>query len=586
MHTTDRIGSLLSVTTPMTPPQWALLERELIKASARACEQFYEKYFDERGYLECVPRWGGDDGPDDAAENQLEWTMLHALGAPDVILDLFKRGWEGHLRQYTEEKTVEVPFARDGMYFKEFPVMFDWMHHGEGYSAFDLQCLSDPYDGTLIERMGQYAAMYMGDDRLADNYDKDNRLIRSMFNGSRGPMLRKATGLDWAGDPIDIEGRFDPGHGERNFQEMLDHFKDYNDVAGDHPLNLGATTLALNAYMLTEDKRYRDWILEYVDAWVERTDANGGLIPTNVGLDGTAGGECDGRWWGGVYGWGFTVVVPQTGELAHRPSFQGRYPYGFGNALLLTGDQKYVDLIRRVNEIVNSNSKQENGEPLYPHMYGDDGWYDFTSERFSPGDLEVYFWSMDDKDAELVAGDEWVSYLRGGNPDFPVAALERDLETVRHRIEGVRQDKSTPDTRMSDDMNGLNPAITDALTNLMLGGLPTGRVGYALHSRVRYFDPKERRAGIPEDVAALVDRMDATETSLTLVNTNQVETRTVVVQGGAYGEHQVKTVELDGVSTGVDRSHFAVRLEPGCGTRLTITADRYVNQPTCAFPWV
>ena len=80
--------------------------------------------------------------------------------------------------------------------------------------------------------------------------------------------------------------------------------------------------------------------------------------------------------------------------------------------------------------------------------------------------------------------------------------------------------------------------------------------------------------------------MDDTETSVTLVNTNQVEERTVVVQGGAYGEHQVKTVELDGASTDVDRSHFAVRLAPGCGTRLTITTDRYVNQPTCAFPWV
>ncbi len=27
---------------------------------------------------------------------------------------------------------------------------------------------------------------------------------------------------------------------------MLAHFKDYNDVAGDHPLNLLSTTLALN----------------------------------------------------------------------------------------------------------------------------------------------------------------------------------------------------------------------------------------------------------------------------------------------------------------------------------------------------
>ncbi len=34
-----------------------------------------------------------------------------------------------------------------------------------------------------------------------------------------------------------------------------------------------------------------------------------------------------------------------------------------------------------------------------------------------------------------------------------------------------------------------NPATIGALTHLMLGGLPTGREGYPLHCRVRYFDP-------------------------------------------------------------------------------------------------
>ena len=37
-----------------------------------------------------------------------------------------------------------MPFARDGMYYKEFPVMFDWLHNGEGLTVFNLQGLSDP----------------------------------------------------------------------------------------------------------------------------------------------------------------------------------------------------------------------------------------------------------------------------------------------------------------------------------------------------------------------------------------------------------------------------------------------------------
>ena len=36
----------------------------------------------------------------------------------------------------------------------------------------------------------------------------------------------------------------------------------------------------------------------------------------------------------------------------------------------------------------------------------------------------------------------------------------------------------------------------------------------------------------------------------------------------------------------VEDTHFAVRLAPGAGTRLTIGMRRYANPPTLAFPWV
>ena len=102
---------LLTVETAVAPPDWALLERRLIDAQSEACIEFYHKYFDERGYLRCIPRWGGDDGPDDAIENLHNWTVLHALGGPDEILELFRLGFEGHVRQYTEARTIEVPMA-------------------------------------------------------------------------------------------------------------------------------------------------------------------------------------------------------------------------------------------------------------------------------------------------------------------------------------------------------------------------------------------------------------------------------------------------------------------------------------------
>jgi hypothetical protein len=586
MKACDSSVVTLSIGTPLAPPAWALLERELIRANNRACQEFFEHYFDDRGYLLCVPRWGGDDGPDDAIENLVNWPVLHALGGSDAVLEMYELGWEGHLRQYTEARTVEVPFARDGMYYKEFPVMFDWLHNGESMSVFNLQGLSDPYDLDYRKRARRYAGFYMNEDPQAPNYDPARSLIRSAFSGSRGPLLRKATGLDWAGDPIEVEGRFHLLHGERTYQEIVDHFKDYNDVIGDNPLNLGATCLALNAYMLEGESKYRDWLLEYVGAWVERTRANGDIMPSNIGLDGIIGGACDGKWYGGVYGWGFTVTVPQSGELAHRNLVSRHAVYGLGNALLLTGDQQYVDLWRRLLNAVNANAIQKDGVTMYPHMHGDQGWYDYRPDSYSDGALEVYYWSMNPQDLDRISADEWIAFLLGRNAGYPEEALRRDFSTIQQKVEeGIHLDPLTPDTRLSDHGNPYNPATVGTLVQLMLGGLPTGNAGHPLHCRVRYFDPARRRPGMPEDVGALVERMTADDVTLTLVNINQVEPRIIVLQGGAYGEHQFVSAETGGQVTPIMQPSFRVRLAAGAGARIVLKTRRYANQPTLEFPW-
>lgn len=575
-------ATTIPIDSPMAPPYWALLERELIRAQAEAIAEYDEKYFDERGYLLCVPRWGGDDGPDDAAENFLNWTMLYALGGSADVLARYHRNWEGHLRQYTEAKTVEVPLARDGMYYKEFSVCFDWFHHGEGLSAFTLEGLANPTDRRLIQRTCRFAGMYLGEDPTAPNYDPERRLIRSMFNGSRGPLLRKATALDWAGDPIELEGRFQPLHRERTYVEMLEHFKDYTDVVGDNPLNLGSTSLAFNAYALTGERKYRDGLLGYVDAWVERTAANNGIIPSNVGLDGTIGGAANGKWYGGVYGWNFTVdVVPYNGQVTHRNYMGPRILYGFANALLLTGDLKYIDLWREMLARVNANAKVIDGEPRYPYMYGDQGWHDYRPRKFAPGALEAYYWTMDPEVLELLPSKpRWIAYLDGEDPDYPVEALQADLATLRERVAQMRRDPTTPDTRLSDDPNHLNPAITETLTELMLGGLPTGRVGYPLHCRLRYFDPVGQRPGLPDDVGALVEKLTADQVVVTLVNLNPVQARDVVVQGGAYGEHEIEEVRRGDTTTPVGSARVTIRLAPGAGNTLALRMKRYANQPS------
>ena len=571
----------LVVETPLSPPTWALLQRELLAAADDGCRQFFERYFDDRGYLLCVERWGGDDGPDDAIENCNDWPLLHALGGSPQTLELFQRAYEGHLRQYTLARTTQVPMARDGMYYREFPVAMDWLHNAEGLTAFNLLGLSTPHDPRFRQRVERFARFYTGADPQAPNYDPQHRVIRSLFNGSRGPLLRPATPLDWAGDPIEIAGRFRPGHGERSYEEMLLHFQDYTDIVGDHPQNLLATSLAVNAWLLTGDDRYRQWVLEYVNAWTSRARANGHILPSKVGPDGTVGPD----WFGNVYGWGFTVFDPATQRPAHRNTvYLG--VVGFLNAMFLSGDAQHLDTWRRQIDAVNAQSRVVNGQPQYPRMCNADGWYDFRPTPADFGLLELACLAWRPADLEPVASHEWLQFLAGRDPAWPERTLRQDLEQVRQRVAGLVADNSTPDTRLSDDSLRFNPARIDSLVCQMLGGLPPGNRGQPLFCSLRYFDPATRRAGLPPGVAALVERQSADQLTVTLVNTLPTQPRELLLQGGAYAEHRLSTVAVgDAPARPLTNPCLRIRLEPGCGATLQFRINRFARPGSLTFPW-
>jgi hypothetical protein len=572
----------IRIDSPMAPPRWARLERQLLAENVPACREFFAKYFDGRGYLQCYVRWGANDGPDDAFENFNRWPELHALGAGDDILQMFSKGHEGLLKQYTEARTTDVPIARQGMYYKEFIVQSDWMHHGEGLQLFNRMGLSIPADAKYQDRARRFAGFYMAEDPEAPNYDPVRKIIRSMQNGSRGPMLRKATSLDWVGDPFDVKG-FDALHGESTFEQFLAHYQEYGDVAGDHFLNLVATTLPMNAYLLAGEAKYKKWLVEYMDAWLDRMTQNGGIIPSFVDSDGRIGGP-EGAWWKNAYGWGFSPVNPVTGRREDRNRIP-RALVGFNNALLVTGDQKYVDAWRNMMDAVNARGRELDGRKQYPTMRGAEGWYGWRDTPWNVGALEVWYWSQNPQDRERIARNGWVDYLHGQNAAYPEQALERDLSTIQQRVRAMRRDTSTPDKRLADNMMDFNPAATESLVQLMWGGLLPGREGGLLNARLRYFDPDRRRAGVPEDVAALVSELSDTRTVVTLVNLNPAQPRTVIVQGGGYGEHQLISVTSGDRTTPIDLPLLTVRLDPGCGRSLVLATKRYANAPTVKHPW-
>ena len=104
---------------------------------------------------------------------------------------------------------------------------------------------------------------------------------------------------------------------DRIFGEMLQRMNERM-MRGDVPLNLTATSLITNAYLYTGDEQYRQWVLDYVTAWQERTRANSGIVPDNVGPTGKIGELMDGKWWGG-----FITLSLANKAVGRRPFLWG-----------------------------------------------------------------------------------------------------------------------------------------------------------------------------------------------------------------------------------------------------------------------
>lgn len=562
----------------MPAPAWALAERELIAMNAEGVRLWADKYLDENGYLRGAANFGIADGPDDAVESIRNWPLAHALGGDEFIIERWNTAWEGHLDQYTKAKDPSTELAKDGMYYKEFPTSYDWEHTGEGLGPFYWSGLSRPTDPQYVTRLRRWAGLYMNEDPDAPNYDAKLKIIPSLFNGSRGPKLTNNTQEDW-------NGRLLPG------TKPSTRFLKATNILGDHPLNLASTNLAFHAYLVTQDAKYKTWLLEYVDAWKTRIEANGGNIPSNVGRDGKIGSEWGGKWYGGVFGWN------SPDEGVRNYVLRGP-PEGFGNALLLTGNQAYTQVLRRQVDNLYAAKKVENGKVLVPRYYGDQGWYGYhDGESGSAGGLtnlrdvetDIYMWALQPGDLDRLPKRGWMNYLTAGDSAYPAAAFQQGMEEIRRAAARLRADTSTPDyPPHSTRGSGNNPVSTTALINLTLGGNDPNGSGHGplpLHTQLRHFDRERRRAGLPPDVAALVERIRPEGVVLTLVNTSPIDFRTVTVQAGGYGEHQFTAVTIGDRTFPVDAPYFTVRLAPGAGETLTIAMQRYAHQPTLAFPW-
>ena len=198
--------------------------------------------------------------------------------------------------------------------------------------------------------------------------------------------------------------------------------------------------------------------------------------------------------------------------------------------------------------------------------------------------IELYLWSLNPADLKRILPNPpdrrsvqgWIEFLQGRRPDYPVEAMRQEQQEVVRTIERARA---------ASGGYGPSPVAFESLANLTLGAANLYGSGDVLRSQVRYFDPERRRAGLSQDVAALVERIEPGSVTLTLVNTSASTPRRLIVQMGAYGEHQAIGVLVGDRKITVNAPYFEVQLAAGAGERLVIETKRLANDPTLRFPW-
>ena len=567
--------AVITASVPLLePPGWALAERQLFDLLDHAWRRFAREYTGPDGRLNYRHALTSRDGVDDFYETFFNWPQLYLLGGADDLLAEAERHWEGVTAQLTEL----------GMLKDEYERGYDWFHQGESLLLLYFLTMANP--ARWAQRAVRFAELYV--DPAFGNYDPGHRIIRRPHNGSDPGRsgLFDGTHYPWLdreersyGFPLDWllpDGAPVPA---RDQDPRLTDGMTAQTGWGDTAVNLAAAGLVLNAWILTGEPRYRDWIENYAGAWRERAAANQGIVPDNVGPDGVVGSLLGGRWYGGHYGWSWPHGWYSVGSAATVAALA---------AAAVTGDDGYLDLVRPALEAVASQGKlmlltesdsslfsrwiPQLGEAvtaptmLVPFRHSDRGWFDYNPMLASvpmalwhhghnPADRQRleelreqagYDWRIVRSfRLKEEAGHEepWFTFLAGDNPDYPEKILAAAQAQVRHRLARMRAcrdvDVSEEDIHLWQQSN---PVVTEALTQLTWGGPQVIYNGGLQQARVRYYDAGRRRAGLPVSVAALVSSIDPAATVVELVNLGPEQDSTVIVQAGAFAEHTIETV--------------------------------------------
>ncbi|MBM3933732.1 MAG: hypothetical protein FJ319_05440 [SAR202 cluster bacterium] len=631
---------LVTATHRGAPPAWALLERELISLMEKTARLTMEKYHERGGgfyWADCV---------DDYYEEFYNWGLFYGIGGSEDVLNLALDGWNATTRTCDDsifhrkkhDKFYHGIAHRQwtpqihNEYFNKRTLTYagpaEWHHQSEANMAFYGFGLADPTISENVRRARRFAGMYIGEDPKAQNWDPKYRVIKSPIPTSEGPFWEADLGfvIRWMQGGTDKEYRWyglrsditpivpDLGKGwwddPKRAKEIVDLFNKIV-LHSDSPMTLAATALVTNAYLYTGESNYKQWVLDYTEAWIDRMKANGGIVPDNVGPTGKIGEYRNGQWWGNLFGWnhyqGYNVMYHGLTIAAEC-------------AQLLTGDMGYSDLLRsQLKYLLDRSYREKDGQLIVPLRYnGKDGWTHYPGsgpQNLRPEELaHLYHMTLSQEDRDMVAfirdGDvrvDWTQhanvheksqgqperprfeYYAGRNPGWPERALALDFKQALQSYEKARLEGRDAEQQIADNDGAPTAVFTKALEQVTMGTPQQVYNGGLTRATVRYFDAQRVRPGLPADVAALVDELGADKVGLQLVNTSVSSTRNLIIQAGAFGEHSFTDVTYassgDRTGTPINGKYLSVSIPPATSIRLSLGMKRFVNTPSYAFPW-
>jgi hypothetical protein len=674
-------------------PRWAHLERAYI-ALADETPEMLAPYLSDAGNIiwpECVKDFQtfAYSNVDNAFEGFQSWPLFYLLGGNARFLDLSRNTYESLTRQFSSLRkgNLGIPhdqaeaMGRDTMLVDEWFPDLDWMHQGEAAMLLYYLCLADPKNERIRERVLRITQYLIGENpaQFERNYDPEHHVFRSGYFGTNGPAWEKFKQPINHSHWMDHYGlAFYDVPGVTTFYDLADpeNAKRYGEVYGerlahcDTVTNLMATSMVLSAYLFTGNELYRQFVLEYVNAWRERYAHSDGIMPDNAGPHGEVGETLGGRWYGGHYGWvhphgfrfiGDAMIIGGENErlLTGKPglldwvreqfAYLSRYAITRGDGTVLL-PQKHTDDGAVIEYVGNEKTPMTRPDRVtdYPGLvrYRQvDGWYEFSSA--SAAQLaHIYTDSYDkcdlEKARELSLPEAWqrvtstainakykggqdsayLNYLNGGYANYPEDALENSITLIykQNKIlhdelngsvaafgyapDGDREEEELRNiTRELNERYGLgfsestthsyyqtfllyrNPLSMEALVQLTMGGVMPIYNGGMLNVSLRYFDDEAKRPGLPPDVAVLISQIDADGINATLCNLHVHKKRSLILLGGAFGEHKLISIETDQGATAIEDKWLRIELAPASMMTCRICLARFVYQPSYAEPF-